>query len=266
MKKLPLKPQIFHKLFEAFPGFFALLDEKGNILLTNTFWQKKALQRGMLIRPDSIGYNYLELCDKTQGEEKEFAQKIKEGILKVLKGEFSYFFLIYELKFQTAKEPYLFLCYSLKSHPKMLALLHLKLPQEKELVPAPEGKSEINIPFINSLLSQLRGSVLPFLELLKGKIPGELEETREKILEDLKELEKKVSLSINPLAVLTPREAQIALLVKEGKTSEEIAKLLNLGKDAVDFYRKRIREKLGLKGKSPSLRTYLKKFLKEKEN
>jgi len=49
----------------------------------------------------------------------------------------------------------------------------------------------------------------------------------------------------------------VALLVKEGYSSEEICQILNLSKDAVDFYRKRIREKFGLKGQSLSLKAYL---------
>jgi DNA-binding CsgD family transcriptional regulator len=62
----------------------------------------------------------------------------------------------------------------------------------------------------------------------------------------------------HPLSGLSLREAQVALLVKEGKSSEEIAKVLGLSKSAVDFYRKRLRKKFGLKGKKERLSDYLK--------
>jgi DNA-binding CsgD family transcriptional regulator len=59
---------------------------------------------------------------------------------------------------------------------------------------------------------------------------------------------------------LTIREMQIAALVKEGKSSEEIAKTLVVSKKTVDFHRANIRKKLGLKtdiGERTNLMTYL---------
>jgi DNA-binding NarL/FixJ family response regulator len=59
---------------------------------------------------------------------------------------------------------------------------------------------------------------------------------------------------------LTIREMQIASLVKEGKSSEEIAKNLVVSKKTVDFHRANIRKKLGLKtetGERTNLMAYL---------
>ena len=59
---------------------------------------------------------------------------------------------------------------------------------------------------------------------------------------------------------LTIREMQIASLVKEGKSSEEIAKTLVVSKKTIDFHRANIRKKLGLKtetGKRINLLSYL---------
>jgi DNA-binding CsgD family transcriptional regulator len=59
---------------------------------------------------------------------------------------------------------------------------------------------------------------------------------------------------------LTVREMQIASLIKEGKSSEEIAKILVVSKKTVDFHRANIRKKLGLKtktGERINLVTYL---------
>ncbi|MBC8433934.1 MAG: helix-turn-helix transcriptional regulator [Desulfobacterales bacterium] len=45
----------------------------------------------------------------------------------------------------------------------------------------------------------------------------------------------------------TPREIQAAGLVKEGKTTKEIAELLVSTTDVIDFHRKNLRKKLDLK-------------------
>lgn len=59
---------------------------------------------------------------------------------------------------------------------------------------------------------------------------------------------------------LTTREMQIASLIKEGKSSGEIAKILVVSKKTIDFHRANIRKKLGLKsdsGERTNLMTYL---------
>jgi len=48
---------------------------------------------------------------------------------------------------------------------------------------------------------------------------------------------------------LTPTEIQVANLVKDGKTTKQIAEMMDLSKRTIDSYRQSIREKLGLKGK-----------------
>jgi PAS domain S-box-containing protein len=56
---------------------------------------------------------------------------------------------------------------------------------------------------------------------------------------------------------LTPREIQIANLIKNGKTTKDIAELLNVSTRAIEFHRDNIRIKLKLKNKKTNLRSYL---------
>ncbi len=56
---------------------------------------------------------------------------------------------------------------------------------------------------------------------------------------------------------LTPMETQVAMHVKQGKATKEIADILCLAPDTINVHRKKIRKKLGLRHKSVNLQTFL---------
>jgi DNA-binding CsgD family transcriptional regulator len=56
---------------------------------------------------------------------------------------------------------------------------------------------------------------------------------------------------------LTPQEIQVVALIKSGKTSKEMAELLNISERTINFHREHIRKKLGLANKKVNLRSYL---------
>lgn len=66
-------------------------------------------------------------------------------------------------------------------------------------------------------------------------------------------MERLVSAKIS----LTPRELEVANLVRTGATSKDIAKLLKVSKRAVEFHRDSLRNKLGLKKSKKNLKSYL---------
>ncbi|MCA1785261.1 MAG: helix-turn-helix transcriptional regulator [Desulfobacteraceae bacterium] len=56
---------------------------------------------------------------------------------------------------------------------------------------------------------------------------------------------------------MTPTEVQVADLIKAGKTSKEIAGVLNISARSVNFHRVNIRRKLHIHGSKTNLRTFL---------
>jgi DNA-binding NarL/FixJ family response regulator len=57
---------------------------------------------------------------------------------------------------------------------------------------------------------------------------------------------------------LTPSEIEVVSLIKQGKTTKEIAGLLNVATSTIDFHRDSIRSKLKIKNRRINLQTYLK--------
>jgi PAS domain S-box-containing protein len=107
------------------------------------------------------------------------------------------------------------------------------------------------------VLSNVKLLILPYIEKLKSRIDLKGSSYVNVLESNLREI---VSPFAQKLSVkylnLTNREVQIANLIKEGKTTKEIADLLNVSESAVNVYRYHIRRKLSLT-KKHNLRSYL---------
>lgn len=56
---------------------------------------------------------------------------------------------------------------------------------------------------------------------------------------------------------LTPTEIKVAELIRQCKSSQEIADTLNVAKSTIDYHRNRIRKKLGLNKEKTNLQAFL---------
>lgn len=111
----------------------------------------------------------------------------------------------------------------------------------------------------DKVLANMRHLVLPYLGKLKSGRLGEKERSCIRVLEsNLMSIISPFSQRLSSkLLNLTPKELQVAGLIKEGRTSKEIAELLDVAPSTVALYRNRIRKKLTVTGKKVNLRTYL---------
>jgi DNA-binding CsgD family transcriptional regulator/PAS domain-containing protein len=101
--------------------------------------------------------------------------------------------------------------------------------------------------------------IMPYLEKLKTV--GDNPETKSlvRIVEtNLADIISPFSQGLSKkLLKLTSMEIQVANLVKQGKTTKEIAGMFNLSAKTIDFHRNNIRKKLGIKKEKINLKTYL---------
>jgi DNA-binding CsgD family transcriptional regulator len=101
--------------------------------------------------------------------------------------------------------------------------------------------------------------IKPYLEKLKI---GNLTDKQKAIIAILKSniddiLSPLVHRLSTKLLKLTPTEVQVTNLIKQGKTTKEIAGIMNLASSTINFHRDNIRIKVGIKNKKTNLRTYL---------
>jgi DNA-binding CsgD family transcriptional regulator len=120
-------------------------------------------------------------------------------------------------------------------------------------------RDEDRIELEKKLLSNVKELVMPYVEKMKKwRLTSEE-------LTCLNIVEQNLNDIISPFlqnmtskhSDLTPREIQISVLVKDGRSTKEIAKLLNISIRAIEFHRDNIRIKLQIKNKKTNLRSYL---------
>ncbi len=118
-----------------------------------------------------------------------------------------------------------------------------------------EDKSELE----EKILSNVKKLVVPYMEKLRKSRLSDEQISYVEILDN--HLQDILSPFLRNLGGrhldLTPKEIQVASLIREGKTSKEIAEVLGVSARAVDFHRDNIRIKLGIKNKKANLRSYL---------
>ena len=101
--------------------------------------------------------------------------------------------------------------------------------------------------------------IIPYLEKLKSKNAKDSKKAYIDIIES--NLNDIISPFIHDLSnkfiKLSPTEIQVVDMIKQGKTTKEIAKTMNVATSTVDTHRNHIRKKLGITNKNINLTTYL---------
>jgi PAS domain S-box-containing protein len=113
--------------------------------------------------------------------------------------------------------------------------------------------------FEESIMANVRELVTPYIAKLKKTQVSERQRAYLEILENnLNDLTTSFVDSLSrSFKKLTPAEIRVCALVREGKSTKEIADILFVSPRTVEFHRDQIRRKLGLSGHKINLRSFL---------
>jgi len=87
--------QLAKTVLNSLSANIAILDENGVILVTNHAWCEYATANEKEGPVDSVGVNYLDLCDATTGKEAKDARAVAAGIRSVIRGDIKEFLYDY---------------------------------------------------------------------------------------------------------------------------------------------------------------------------
>ncbi len=281
----PSPEALARSAFDALSAHIAILDHDGVIRATNRAWQDHAIQGGLLPGHSFHGVNYLSLCDITNGDGSKDACNVATGIRAVINMDLDEF--LYDYPCHRPDSQHWFYMRVIRipdANPVQVVVSHeeitaLKLTEQalresqEHLNDQKQGLEEANVALKVLLkqreedrrelekrfLTNVKGLVLPHVEKLKS---AQLK-AKEKALVEI--IDTHLQDIITPLMqtltnaniLLTPQEMQVATLVKDGKTSKEIADILIVSEATVNFHRKNLRNKFGLTNKQTNLRAYL---------
>jgi DNA-binding CsgD family transcriptional regulator len=277
--------ELARTVLDSLSAHIAILDENGVILETNRAWRNFSVKGGMPADHDDRGSNYLAICEGTTGSDAEDAHKVAEGIRAVIAGELEEFLYDYPCHSQDGPHWYYMRAIRMAGEGSIRVvtsheeITDLKLTEEalrksqEALIEQKQSLEETNIAMKvllkqreedkleleKKVLNNVKDLVFPYVDKLKNSRLKAKDRTLVEIidthLQDI--ISPLLQRFANAKILLTPQEMQVAALVKDGKTSKEIADVLNVSETTVNFHRKNLRVKFGLTNKRTNLRSYL---------
>lgn len=280
-----MNSSMYEIIVDSLSAHVAVLDDQGVIIQTNRAWQEYAVENGIVEYPESIGVNYLAICEAASVSGELEGELVAAGIEKILAGKIREFIIQYPCHSPIRRQ-----WFNLRVLPYLSELEHRVLVVHEDITPIilaqeelqqkkdelrqkSEKLEEMNIALKvlleyrergldeleQRMIGNIRELVLPYTEKLRNSLKGHRERTLIDIVET--NLNNIITPFLHRLSslnlLLTPQEVEVAALIRPGKSSQEIADVLGVSVSTVSFHRKNLRRKLGLQDRSMNLRTYL---------
>jgi DNA-binding NarL/FixJ family response regulator len=114
------------------------------------------------------------------------------------------------------------------------------------------------------VMHTIRVQISPYIDRLRESGLTENQGSYLEIIQKgLDDLVSPFARDLTEIADLTAAETQVAILIKQGKATKEIANVLNLSESTIETHRKNIRRKLGLISSKETIRSKLLSLKKE---
>ena len=137
-------------ILDALPAHIALLDAHGFIVSVNEAWRGFACVDAVHGPGHRVGANYLEICDRAQGDGSSEAYQAAKGIRSVLSGGVKSFSIEYPCNSQSEKLWLLMMVTPLGGdYPNGAVVMHLNITERK--------KTEARIVYLNRVYAVLSG-------------------------------------------------------------------------------------------------------------
>ena len=285
IETLSFSEELARAVINSLSAHIAIVDKNGVILETNRAWKAYSVKNGIPEDVDFKGMDYLGICDTAEGDDSLDARKVATGIRKVINGVITEFLFDYPCHTEDSRRWYYMRAIRMSdTKPIRVIISHeditaLKLVEEalresrEELKEQKQSLEEANIALKvllkqrendkleleKNVLTNVKELVLPYVEKLKEVPLKPRNKTLVEIIENhlkdiISPLLQKFS---NAQIILTPQEIKVVALIKDGKSSKEIVDILNISETTVNFHRKNLRKKFGLKNRQMNLRSYL---------
>ena len=279
---------LYKEVVDSISAHVAIIDENGIILETNRAWDQFANDNEMEDTFQSVGTNYLNICELATADESQEsaeAMKVARGIRGVLTGELSEFMTHYPCHSPEQKHWFVVrvvpfrevqVAKAIVTHENITPIMEMQetlkekeieLTQEREKLEETNTalrvllrqRDEDRTRLEETVYNNVDRLVLPYLEkLLQGNLSDQHRTLTEIADNNLRDIISPFLRTLSSLGLLlTPQEIEVANLVRNGRSSKEIADIMSLSVAGVDFHRKRLRQKLGLANSKKNLRSFL---------
>ena len=279
---------LYREVVNSISAHVAIIDEKGIILETNQAWEQFANDNDMQESYQSVGSSYLNICevaaDDEDGEAAE-ASLVAQGIRGVLAGKLPEFMTHYPCHSPEKKRWFMVRVVPFREEQKAKAIVthenispimemqealqqkEAELTQEREKLEETNTalrvllrqRDEDRTRLEETVYNNVDRLVLPYIEkLLQGRLADKHRTLAEIADNNLRDIISPFLRTLSSLGLLlTPQEIEVSNLVRNGRSSKEIADIMGLSVAGVDFHRKRLRQKLGLANTKKNLRSFL---------
>jgi DNA-binding CsgD family transcriptional regulator len=265
------------RILNSLDAHIAVVDSDGSILKFNSAWKQFAQHNNAGGEKNwGLGACYFREVN-TDDNDYEIAQMSYQGVRDVQQGRRSFFEIDYPCHSPSEYRWFFMRVLPLLGKPGQALVSHVNITDRKRFEEALQKShkelEEKNIALkvlleerfiekeknFNFMINNFKRLVFPYFEKIKTC------NNKNDMLTILEIMEANIHECLthegNPrpstYSALTPREIQVADLIKEGKTGKEIASILNISTRSVFHHRDNIRKKLNIKNSKTNLRSFL---------